>query len=67
MASIARKLQLHLEPAHMLGANNVQVTASIGISSYPKDGTQLDALLRNADSAMYRAKQSGRNSFLFHS
>lgn len=67
VASIARKLQLHLEPAHMLGANNVQVTASIGISSYPKDGTQLDALLRNADSAMYRAKQSGRNSFLFHS
>lgn len=67
VASIAKKLQLHLEPAHKLGGHSVQVTASIGISSYPQDGTQLDVLLRNADAAMYRVKAAGRNSFRFHS
>jgi len=41
------------------------VTTSIGISLYPTDGQEEDALIKAADSAMYRAKQSGRNSFHF--
>lgn len=46
---------------------NVIVTASIGISVYPKDGVNATILLRNADAAMYRAKEKHGNSFQFYS
>lgn len=42
------------------------VTGSIGVSVYPDDGLTSEVLLRNADSAMYRAKEDGRNSFHFY-
>ncbi|MDH5446600.1 MAG: EAL domain-containing protein [Gammaproteobacteria bacterium] len=45
----------------------VHITASIGISSYPHDGDQPEILLRNADVAMYRAKEMGRNNYAFYS
>lgn len=43
----------------------IQVSASIGISFYPDDGTDSDILIRNADQAMYVAKQSGKNQYRF--
>jgi diguanylate cyclase (GGDEF)-like protein len=46
--------------------NDVAVTCSIGASFYPRDGRDTEALLRNADAAMYRAKTSGRNRFQFY-
>jgi EAL domain-containing protein (putative c-di-GMP-specific phosphodiesterase class I) len=46
--------------------NDVAVTCSIGASFYPRDGRDAEALLRNADAAMYRAKTSGRNRFQFY-
>jgi diguanylate cyclase (GGDEF)-like protein len=52
------------EPLHIKGTE-VHTTASIGISVYPADGTNADALVAHADEAMYYAKQRGRNAFQF--
>jgi diguanylate cyclase (GGDEF)-like protein len=43
------------------------VTSSIGVSVYPEDGDDIDSLLKNADLAMYQAKESGKNSIRFYS
>lgn len=47
-------------------AQSVRLTASMGISIYPSDGDDHDSLLRNADAAMHRAKQYGRNNYAFY-
>lgn len=44
----------------------LSLSASIGVSLYPQDGGDYDTLLRNADAAMYRAKEAGRNTFRFY-
>ncbi len=46
--------------------NNLRVGCSIGVATYPNDGLTADELLANADAAMYRAKQSGRNLCQFY-
>lgn len=48
-----------------LQGNDLYVSASMGIALYPDDGDDVGALLQSADSAMYRAKQSGRNTYTF--
>jgi len=52
------------EPVQLAGQDHV-ITGSLGLSLYPNDGTQAEALLRKADIAMYRAKESGRNRYQF--
>lgn len=52
------------EPIHLEG-QRVVLTASIGISVYPEDGEDIDTLLKNADTAMYEAKNHGRNNYKF--
>ncbi len=52
------------EPVHVAG-HELHVTPSMGITLYPVDGADIDNLLRNADTAMYKAKERGRNSFQF--
>lgn len=47
----------------ILDGHEFYVTASMGISIYPNDGTDLPVLMKNADAAMYRAKEMGRNNF----
>jgi diguanylate cyclase (GGDEF)-like protein len=46
-----------------LSGHEVKTTASIGIAMHPDDGAESTTLIKNADVAMYRAKQSGRNRF----
>ncbi len=53
------------EPIEIDGKELV-VTCSAGISLYPQDGPDVDTLLKNADAAMYRAKEHGRNNFQFY-
>lgn len=61
---IARDLiDLIEQPVAVLGGHEVYVSASIGISYFPKDGDQADDLLQRADSALYLAKESGRGSY----
>ena len=49
-----------------IGSSEVFVSASIGIVLYPRDGEDLDSLLKNADVAMYHAKAEGRNRYSFY-
>jgi len=51
-----------LEPV-LIDGHGVGITVSIGISRYPQDGADLTAMMKSADRAMYRAKESGRNNF----
>ena len=53
------------EPIHLEG-HDLNVTCSIGLANYPEDGTAASSLLANADAAMYRAKETGRDNFQFY-
>ncbi len=65
--SVAHRILQQLErPFEMAGAR-IFVTASIGIATYPADGTSAEILLRNADTAMYHAKQQGKAAFQYYS
>jgi diguanylate cyclase (GGDEF)-like protein len=61
MPSIGEKLITELAAPYYILDTEVTVTASIGISTFPPDGANAAALLRNADAAMYTAKANGRN------
>lgn len=62
----AQKLIEAMEDPFVLQGHEFFITTSIGISLYPQDGIIAEELLRNADSAMYRAKEEGRNTFQFY-
>lgn len=63
--AIAGKILLRLgEPYHIEG-NELHSSPSIGLSIYPADGLDADTLMKSADTAMYHAKQQGRNNFQF--
>jgi diguanylate cyclase (GGDEF)-like protein/PAS domain S-box-containing protein len=62
-ARIAQKLLDTVAAPVRVEGHELYVTTSIGIAMYPEDGDTADALLKNADSAMYRAKELGRNSY----
>ena len=66
VVDFAHKLLTMLETPFQIGNNECVVTASIGICLFPKDGGDVETLLRNADTAMYRAKESGRNNIQFY-
>ncbi|MDE1981378.1 MAG: EAL domain-containing protein [Betaproteobacteria bacterium] len=64
-AQIARKLLTVINQSCKVEQYELTVSASMGIALYPEDGEDMDTLFRNADTAMYRAKKSGRNRFSF--
>ncbi len=65
-AVIARRIIKEIPATHCIEGHEVSVTASIGISVFPADGADADILLKNADAAMYHAKNCGRNNYQFY-
>jgi diguanylate cyclase (GGDEF)-like protein/PAS domain S-box-containing protein len=66
-AAVAQKLVHELGAAHAVGPHELRAGASIGIACVPLDGEDVATLMRLADTAMYRAKQLGRNGYQFFS
>lgn len=64
-AATANKMLAMLALPHTIDGNDLHVTTSIGISVYPTDGMDTESLIRNADTAMYHAKELGRNNCQF--
>ena len=62
---VAQKLLETMKRAFQIGSHELSLTASVGIALYPNDGESFEVLYKNADSAMYRAKQEGRNGYCF--
>ena len=65
MARMAEKLLDVLKEPFNLSGHELYVTTSIGVTLYPNDATDAEALIKNADIALYRAKDLGRNNFQF--
>jgi len=64
-AITARRLLQAVAEAHSIDQHELYVTASIGVSVYPDDGLDAEALIKNADTAMYQSKENGRQSYQF--
>src|ERR1700692_1656838 len=64
-AIIAEKVVLALAEPYRIEQHELHLTASIGIVTFPDDGTEAETLLKNADVAMYHAKAAGRNNYQF--
>ncbi|MEN8131354.1 MAG: EAL domain-containing protein [Pseudomonadota bacterium] len=65
--SIAQKLLQTLGQPYRVGEHELHLSASIGISIYPDNGTDASTLIKNADAAMYQIKESGRDDYVFFS
>jgi diguanylate cyclase (GGDEF)-like protein/PAS domain S-box-containing protein len=66
LSNVAQKvLESFSKPFHLNG-HELHVTASIGLTTYPSDGITAEVLLRNADAAMFKAKETTRNTFCFY-
>lgn len=67
LTGILEKITLIFQTPFNLDGKNIRITASLGICLYPEDGTDVELILRNADTAMYKAKERGRNTYRFYS
>ena len=67
VAGVLEKIRLVLAQPFVLESYELSVTASMGVSVYPADGSDRELLLRNADAAMYHAKDAGRDGWSFYS
>ncbi|HVE65697.1 MAG TPA: bifunctional diguanylate cyclase/phosphodiesterase, partial [Thermoanaerobaculia bacterium] len=64
-AIIARRMLRAIAEPHAIEHHDLHVTTSIGVSVYPDDGRDAETLIKNADTAMYQAKENGRQSYQF--
>ncbi len=64
--SLVDKLMAALRRPFEIGGDNIQARASIGIAYFTDEEIKADALIKQADSALYRAKQRGRNDYSIH-
>ena len=65
-AAIVATRMLHaVAEAHSIDQHDLHITTSIGVSVYPDDGRDAETLIKNADTAMYQAKENGKQSFQF--
>ncbi|MDO9385150.1 MAG: EAL domain-containing protein [Thiobacillus sp.] len=67
VSTVAQKILSAVARPFILMGEEFRVTASIGISTYPQDGLDEQTLTKNADIAMYQAKEEGKNNFQFYS
>jgi len=67
VSACGRRLVDEMSAPYILRGKDCRVTVSIGISIFPADGNDSQALIKAADVAMYRAKETGRNNFLYYS
>ena len=66
ISETVQKIQSTIAEPVCLDGHDLRVTSSLGVATYPDDGADADALLANADAAMYRAKDLGRDNFQFY-
>ncbi len=64
-AIMARRLLSAVAEAHSIDRHDLHITTSIGVSVYPDDGLDAETLIKSADTAMYQAKDNGRQSYQF--
>jgi diguanylate cyclase (GGDEF)-like protein/PAS domain S-box-containing protein len=64
-AIMAKKILKAVAEVHTLGQHDLHATTSIGLSVYPDDGLNAETLIKNADTAMYQAKENGRQGYQF--
>lgn len=65
IAEVMQRILAAVSRPWQAGDREFHITSSIGVSRYPADGRDVETLLKNADSAMYKAKEQGRNNFQF--
>ncbi|MBI1921776.1 MAG: EAL domain-containing protein [Geobacter sp.] len=66
VAKVTRKIQEAVGRPFQIDEHELEISCSIGISIFPKDGEDVGTLLKNADAAMFRAKELGRGNFQFY-
>jgi diguanylate cyclase (GGDEF)-like protein len=66
ISAIVQKIQSAIAEPVRLEGHDLRVTSSLGVATYPNDGKDAETLLANADAAMYRAKEIGRDNFQFY-
>ncbi len=64
-ANACNRILQAVAEAHSIDTHDLHVTASIGVSVYPHDGQDAETLIKNADTAMYQAKENGRQNYQF--
>jgi diguanylate cyclase (GGDEF)-like protein/PAS domain S-box-containing protein len=64
-AIVAGRILREVAEVHSIDPHDLHVTTSIGVSVYPDDGLNAESLIKNADTAMYQAKENGRQSYQF--